>query len=1094
MNSPSLYSSLGEAPVLPTKEMWRTWSQIAAVTMQHDYVAGLAQREIASGTTETFHRIIQELKEIAREAADAQQRMMELCRDPAGMCDAPITAIVSDFFSYAQAFHSAKLFHRLDIFSSVEMKQFTDWIDSSHSHCEQLWGALCRILGRGHARLDEISEIVLKTLDDLSVRRLEHEVRWTPGVEALPRPGDVLFLRFEKVVFLSPPQLECREDGSIFLAGPALSVDIAREEVNQHESYTVALSDINIAMRGDSCWLLTPLAPRGAYSPHAAGVLLERRIWNECYERSELYVGQVLSVARGIVTVLWRKEGEENLSVERLEMDGNGLIEASFHHPSCDTAYLERLPVDGGAALCERSNRFLPPGVIASTPSVMKEHSVIDMRALCSGIQKAEFPILLHTFGLKHDRSGARQALEAITIQGIQEDSPLPRDAATLLAYGVSPVVVIAGADPSVPLVLSIKAMQELGLKVVIWDSEYNRIDILLQYTIRDLLAQSDSGVRIVSGDAELLVQTIRELGREAESALTAPCIREHYARPRIRRPLSAMTSRLFEISDAQLEQSGALQVQLSTDLLELCRKATTAEAAHQGALLEQAYSLQDELSAGGIRGRTRFESELAGYDFVEIAEALARSRLSPRHPAVALRGITCGDLTPKALIREFKSGAHIHTVRAPDGSIGGVAITYSPAVLESKRPGLSELLGAPGKTSYLYWAQVVPETDGSCTRVYSKLISAFLIESVLLGADIATAVILERNIPSLLAAFAVAGFTVTPHTLEIGGERAIRVVCDLRELDQVNRERSIKAAMNLSTKIFIGAHYSDTPTEVGRVRETLQHIDQLLELAAAWKEVKHVLATTERYTSFVEAVERVEGAVMSLGDLIDWRTRSESRLCLLELTHEHEDTRSRALARFEELFSQIVPKSSRELERTRTQLLQSVPELSSEFGAPVRVENRLDEQPAVYEIANTIAKPSGTERFTSESINALFSPEYRKSVWGMRHVLAGFYFLLSPQRDPGDGRTDIVRRFDQAEQYRRSRIQRTEWFREGVINFPDLDRVLQGCSLTESEASHAEQVRQLFDYAKFHLREDTYTDRVASVVMAELDRLFSLS
>jgi hypothetical protein len=1061
--------------------------------MQHDYVAGLVEREIASGTTKTFHRITQELSDIAREAADAQQRMIALFRDHSGTCEAAITSMVSDFFSYAQAFQGAKLFHRSNVLSSMEMQQFTEWIDSALSHCEQLWGSLCRVLPNEHARRDEISEVVLKTLDDLSVQRLEHEVRWTPGIEALPRPGDVLFLQFEKVVFLAPPQLECREDGSIFLVGPAISLDVASERAEQHDSYSVDLADIKMAMRGDSCWLLTPKPPGNAYSPHEAGVLLERQIRNECYDRSALEIGQVLSVARGIVTVLWRPDGAENVRVDRLEMDGNGLIDASFHHPSFDTAYLERLPVDGGSALRERSNRFLPPGAIPLSPSAMKEHPLIDLRALCSGIQKAEFPILLRTLGLKHDRSGARQALEAIAIRGIQEDSPLPRDTTTLLAYGVCPVVVIAGADPSCPLLPSIKAMRELGWKVVIWDSEYNQIDLLLRSTIRDLLAESDSGVRIVSGSAELLVQTIRELGEEAESALTAPCIREHNARPRIRRPLSAMTSRLFEISDAQLEHSGALQVQLSTDLLELCRKATTAEAAHQGALLEQAYSLQDGLSTGGVRGRTRFESELAGYDFVEIAEALARSRLSPRHPAVALRGITCGDLSPKALVREFKSGAHIHTVRAPDGSIGGVAITYSPSVLESKRPGLSELLGAPGKTSYLYWAQVVPDTDGSCTRVYSKLISAFLLESILLGADIATAVILERNIPSLLAAFAVAGFTVTPHTLEIGGERAIRVVCDLRELDQANRERSIKAAMNLSTKIFIGAHRSDTPTEVGRVRETLQHIEQLLELTSAWKEVKRVLATTERYTPFVEAVERVERAVMSLGDLIDWRTRSESRLCLLELTHEHEDTRSRALARFEELLSQVVPKNSRELDRIRTQLLQSVPELLGEFGTPVRVENRLDEEAVVSKIETTIAKPNGTERFSSQSWEELFSPEYAGSVERMRCVLAGFYFLLGPQKDPGDGRSDTVRRFDQAEQYRRSRLQRTEWFREGVIRFPDLDRVLKGCSLTESDASHAAQVRQLFDYATFHLREDTYTDTVASVVRAELDRLFSL-
>ncbi len=1061
--------------------------------MRLDYVTALVEREIASGTTKTFHSITRELSDIAREAGDAQQKTIELCREPSGTCDATITSMVSDFFAYAQAFQSAKLFHRSNILSSVEMGQFTEWIDSSHSHCEQLWGSLLSILGRGHARLDEISEIVLKTLDDLSVQRLEHEVRWTPGVEALPRPGDVLFMPFEKVVFLAPPQLEFREDGSIFLAGPAISLDISTETAEQHDSYLVALSDIKMAMRGDGCWPLTPRPPRGAYSPHEAGVLLERRIRNECYGWSALEIGQVLSVSRGIVTVLWRPDSAEKMCVDRLEMDGNGLVGASFHHPPSDTTYLERLPVDGGSALCERANRFLPPEAIPVTQSAMKEHSVIDIRALCSGIQKAEFPLLLHTLGLKHDHSGVRQALEAITIQGIQEDSQLPRDTATLLAYGVCPVVVIAGADPSIPLAPSIKAMQELGWKVVIWDSEHNQIDLLLRSTIRDLLAERDSGVRIVSGSAELLFQTIRELGEEAESALTAPCVREHYVRPRIRRPLSAMTSRLFEISDAQLEHSGALQVQLSTDLLELCRKATTAEAAHQGALLEQAYSLQDGLSTGGIRGRTRFESELAGYDFVEIAEALARSRLSPQHPAVALRGITCGDLSPKALVREFKSGAHIHTVRAPDGSIGGVAITYSPSVLESKRPGLSDLLGAPGKTSYLYWAQVVPGTDGSCTRVYSKLISAFLLESVLLGADIATAVILERNIPSLLTAFAVAGFTVTPHTLEIGGERAIRVVCDLRELDQANRERSIKAAMNLSTKIFIGAHRGDTPTEVGRVRETLQHIDQLLELTSAWKEVKRVLATTERYTPFVEAVERVERAVMSLGDLIHWRTCSESRLCLLELTHEHEETRSQALTRFEEILSQIVPKSSRELERTRTQLLQSVPELSSEFGASARVENRLDAEPPVSKIEATVAEPSGTARFTSQSLKEIFSPEYAKSVWRTRDILTGFYFLLGPQRDPGDGRADIVRRFDQAEQYRRSRAQRLEWFQEEAIRFPDLDRVLQGCSLTETDASHAVQVRQLFHYAEFHLRADTYTDRVASVVRAELSRLFWL-
>jgi hypothetical protein len=71
----------------------------------------------------------------------------------------------------------------------------------------------------------------------------------------------------EKVVFLAPLQLECREDDSLFLAGPAISLDIASERAEQHDSYTVGFADMKMAMRGDSCWLLTPQSPRNTYSP-----------------------------------------------------------------------------------------------------------------------------------------------------------------------------------------------------------------------------------------------------------------------------------------------------------------------------------------------------------------------------------------------------------------------------------------------------------------------------------------------------------------------------------------------------------------------------------------------------------------------------------------------------------------------------------------------------------------------------------------------------------------------------------------------------------------------------------------------------------
>lgn len=1069
------------------------------VISRFEYLIDVARRVSRELSEAGVEKLVAELSRISHEACEAAKYTYEqICHPDALTERSAISAqtleegvfpALSEFFSYMEAFHVAKALHQLEVMSECQLAELESWVEKLGEGSDQ---SNCKISFpyKGHPKIDEISSIRGHPNYFFSIVKIEGTIRYQAEVFTAPRAGDVLLLRERRVLFLTDPEVSVTDSGQRILTGKAVSVAYDRPHELLEEDAAVAIRQSYMFERGESSWLLPLRCPSDAASPYRPGLLLQKGILNyNSTTDDEFYPinGQILRIQDGKALVLW-KDSDGAPELEEVPFNSRGLLRYPISPDNFDAAQVLSLPIEGVSVYSSKKNRFLP--ILPHIPlqarrersmraPEQREYSARDIRAVCDGLNRARYPLLIRTLGMDCFPDLMRQ-LEHDTIQGLQS-SVITRDTETLLTYGVCPTFVIASSNPHMHLLGSIRVLVEFGWRVVIWNNEVNQGDLILQDTIRSLSDDDKQNIAVVSGSSEDLLHSLRAIGKTHENTLTKPVHRAHYPRPVIRKPLSYITQQLFEISDAQLSEQTPTKLRISTELLSLCRAASLAGPQDQGALLETALRYQDGLDYAGVRGRTRLESELTGYDFIEISNALARSRLPMTHPAVALRGVTCGDLSPHALMREYVDGANFYTVKGPDGTIDGVAITYTPSVLELKRPGLSTLLGAPNKTGYLYWMNVNPDREMYSDRVYSKLISAFLLEQVVHGADVASAVVLERNIPSLTAAFAVAGFTITNHTLEVNGERMVRVVCDLRELEAGHVKKSYREAQALAQRIFGGIEGGDREVGRRRIQETLEYIKKLEVLLDSWERVKHVLSTTERFSPLDRATTLLFNAIGRLGDSIDLPVRSECALCLTELFHE--EGRDTTVARLEELLQLVVPESRRELARVRRNLHEYAPESAHLEAGDERVADLPLFLEQEYPLISRIHAPEATSLDEITELNRQLSHDYREAVMNTRSGFDRYRGALSLHARGLNS---------QMESYRFARRIIREMVDERGPLLPDHSRFICGIDLSEPDRRHAEILQSYLSFVNEHLIADTFSQAVSTVAIPILEGLMN--
>jgi hypothetical protein len=968
----------------------------------------------------------------------------------------------------AVAWQVAAILNSNRTLSSDEMVEYDAWRNEIRERTRTQVSEYLTLLSKTEIPITRISHLLSAVLDGFECNPYSRTVCFNFEPSYLPKAGDRLSCCSPAPAYLlSDPVLEEQRGNTWVLRASVAVFDSYSYTFQVIEGCKLEVSRETYVERGGAVWLAPEKDEPLVSYPFLVSTRVQRLVKQALFDESPLDTlehGQLLDNA-GLC--LWY-DSRGKPYVERLVDNEEGIFPGVELFQKRGRTH-EVAPAGAGTEemFTFGNNSLLPLRWTVQQKTARDTHSPYETEQLCDALDAAEWPIFLKQWG-DTTRYAELGSFKTRTVIGI-ENTTLSVDPVALQSFGCIPVLLVTSSLESPEIRANIEAMLARGWRVVVWQNGANWQDRFLA-SASSVIAKSAyrEKIIIVKGGEQEVLDTLTDLAEEGlrlEPQQRQRARRENYPHDTI---IHTGMPSLLELSDRSLTQGSATRLKLSTELIQLTSKfAECPEDA--GPLIARAQDwLGNEQGSYRVQGRTQLEHPLSWRDFAAFAEKLSLSHLPFDHPAVALRGVTSEDLSAQWLYELYLDGANFYSVRDDRGSLDGLAITFPPAVLERRRPGLSTQLGAPGKTGYAYWIWVNPEDSSESRSVYLKLMSAFLLEQCVCQAHLAAAAVLERNLPSLRTVFAVAGFKLLPGQLRLAGEPAIRVGYELTSLRSEQPVLSVSEAMKAAEDIFCTGTSENIAEATRRFRQTLTFTEKLIELHTAWIQVGGVIAHTNRFAPLDAAVRRVEDALQALSPGITPRQLSDAKQYLLEVLHER--TRDDALVSFSDLLGKIAPESLSELKRFEKRIRNSHMIPDSMDGEQVRGEPRFEFDPTAY---------------PHESVGTPL-PQVDLSEVVARHETLSEEFLL------GLAYTRNVSSFwaeyssDDPERYRDMRNHLREVYRRNARVFNiDLRDTIESQALPPLDLQHARELQAFIDYAHAHIGADTYDREVARTVMA---------
>jgi|GEM_PF-4476452 len=568
-------------------------------------------------------------------------------------------------------------------------------------------------------------------------------------------------------------------------------------------------------------------------------------------------------------------------------------------------------------------------GGLNDTREAQRDYEGRELQALCNAVLKAELPIALHIVGSEWACSRFEEVnlLSKQMVQVTTGELPKwdPNHPNHLRAHMCTPVLLVLDSVGDRALTTRLLRLKQLGWEVVVAQG-LNELseDHFIKWAIEDNdLRDESEQFRVIDATDKSIARTLRALGARSAGELTReiPC-RDggSETRAKISRTLA---SRLSCALDHIAEASPTRPItRRPVDLRALKSIVDHPEDFESAPVDSQVYALAH--SPGDLHGRSDIPSSISRRELVELSGALAKSRLSPSHPAVILRGITCLDLSPKALEALLDQGAHVIRVADNAGATRGVVISLPPAVTDATRPGLSVALGREGEVGYVYWIWLDPTLTNEVRAPYAKLVNGLVFDQLQDGASFIFGRVLERNTPSVRSARGISGFDLLPIKIEIAGERAVGLGLDLNKWDELvipeaieQNARSIMAdAVDLFTRGLPHAVLNENDLEHLRTRVAVasDFITQQFEFRCCCQDLLAVARPEVAWGVISQAATRLEESLEALKPWLTHAQVSDLEDTISLMTDD--DLREVALKRFQELLLEVAPEPPKELAR----------------------------------------------------------------------------------------------------------------------------------------------------------------------------------
>jgi hypothetical protein len=674
--------------------------------------------------------------------------------------------------------------------------------------------------------LDPASTLVeaLRELQDTPRRlRVLTSLRFIADTTTTLQPGDAFAVEGRGVATI----VEILGDG----AARCITYDVIK---NRYDEISLNLAGVSlegvIISRGLDRLHVSGEEPFSPKQPYTPGVHVMRPPVSDVGTRFER--GEILSTLRdGRERVLWHLE--------------DGTVRIELNHPK------ELRPLSFKQMLEGSSSVLTATALHASRGSPIREclhareqlrlakpleRDSRQLRDICARVLDSEYPIALHIIGERPTWEVQRAGIDALIprIALFSMGSDPSEDGSHLKRHMCHPVVVVFDSERDPNIFRRLTKLQEQGWQVIIQpDRSCVLEDEFLNYAIADnKMIPGAVPFRVVEEGEVSLPEVLEEIGARAHARLderVGQSTRDLGDRREAFQRLSASLDALAEMDSTKTVSLRPQELQELRRAVEGLQSGTLEAAATFGSALE--------LSPRAQFGSTETQSSWSYRELVEISAALAKSRLDPSHPAVLLRGITCLDLSPRALEGLLNQGARFFRVADEGGVTRGIVMSLSPEVTEITRPGLSDTLGRPGKTGYVYWIWVDPDASPDIRAVYPKLANHLVLDQLMNGATLIFGRVLERNTPSLRIAFGVGGFDVVPLQIRIGGERAIGVGFDLTKYDETGVQSDtlpttqargpravLEQALSLFTSGINGASLDEEARMANRMRVMVVH------------------------------------------------------------------------------------------------------------------------------------------------------------------------------------------------------------------------------------------------------------------------------
>lgn len=578
---------------------------------------------------------------------------------------------------------------------------------------------------------------------------------------------------------------------------------------------------------------------------------------------------------------------------------------------------------------------------VTALPTSPKDRDARALTSLCARVLAAQYPVALHVMGYQFTRfrvTGYLSRLVATCTQG-----RLPTEDPTYLRnHGCTPVVVVVNSDNNRNLTHDLLALQKKGWEIIVFRPPSRALrDEYMQHALTDLptLAPNQRIFVVDNPDSpfEALSSIIGTIGSHANQALEERVVqRASHSGPK-RLALDTLATLL----DRLAEDTPTKSIARRPRELQLVRQVI--DEIHRGEqfTLEQLNARFSSLVAtlpDTVTGVTQTQESWSRRDLVEISGALAKSRLAPNHPAVLLRGITCLDLSPKALEMLLQEGGRIFRHIDGSGATRAVLIAWPPETTDKKRPGLSASLGRKGQVGYVHWVWVDPEGSRDVVAPYAKLVNRLVMEQLADGATFVLGRVLERNSPSILAARSVAGFDIIPNRASIAGEPAVAVGLDLSRdaADQAQAAHSSRprALVSEALDVFISGLRDLSVNEEllgsNRLRVGAAH-DFLVNASAFRDACEHILEHVSADLWWGDGNRLIVAAEDSLGRFAAWITDAQKRDLSRALKMCADDSlREAGKDQLQAILDEVVPESLRALKTTHARLREKAASLLS--------------------------------------------------------------------------------------------------------------------------------------------------------------------